>query len=136
MNIVSLGTSKHNCVTADILRSLAERGVPVPHSEDSVLVWPAFPGTTYEAEAYDGDVVKDFGIVIRAKSPFRQDRTVVVLGGASTFGTAAAARYFVERCAAVRGDFAAIICAEVRDEHVLTPVLINMLSLTAPVATK
>ena len=61
------------------------------------------------------------GLIVRAGSPFRSGRSVVVLAGASTFGTTAAARFFVEHCRSVRGPFAAIVKARVRDRHALEP---------------
>jgi hypothetical protein len=129
-NIVSLGGSKNNRMTADILHSLREKGVPTPHSEASMLSWPPISTKRYEAETVDGEVVKDYGLVLRARSPYRDKRTVIVLAGASTFGTVAAARYFVERCAFTRGDFAAIVCADVRNAYVLVPTLVEMMGLT------
>ena len=132
LDIVSLGSSKNNRVTADILRSLADQGMPVPYSEASTLLWPARSSIRYEAETIEGEVVRDYGIVLRAVSPYRPDRTVVILAGASTFGTAAAARYFVESCTFVRGNFAAIVSAVVRDAYVLAPVLVEMMRLPEP----
>jgi hypothetical protein len=129
-DIVSLGGSKNNPVTADILRSLREKGVPAPHSDESRLSWPALTATIFEAETIDGEVVKDYGMLLRARSPYNRGRTVVVLAGASTFGTAAAARYFVEQCAFTRGNFAAIVTADVRNTHVLVPSLVAMMPLT------
>jgi alkanesulfonate monooxygenase SsuD/methylene tetrahydromethanopterin reductase-like flavin-dependent oxidoreductase (luciferase family) len=128
-NIVSLGGSKNNPVTADILRSLRDKGVPAPHSDESTLSWPAISDKIYEAETIDGEVVRDYGMLLRARSPYHHDQTVVVLAGASTFGTAAAARYFVEQCAFMRGDFAAIVRADVRNAHVLVPTLVEMMPL-------
>jgi hypothetical protein len=128
-DIISLGGSKTNPVTANVLQSLRRRGVPVPDSEQSQLFWPALSPRVFEAETIDGTVVKDYGLVVRARSPYHRRRTVVLLAGASTFGTAAAARHFVERCTFVRGDFAAIVCAEVRDAHVLTPSVVHFLRL-------
>ena len=130
-DIISLGGAKNNAVTTDILESLRRNGVPVPVSEPSSLSWPALSSPLYEAETRDGTVVKDYGMIVRARSPYQPRRTVVVLAGASTFGTAAAARHFVERCAFVSGDFAAIVCAEVRDKHVLAPAVVHFLKLPA-----
>jgi alkanesulfonate monooxygenase SsuD/methylene tetrahydromethanopterin reductase-like flavin-dependent oxidoreductase (luciferase family) len=90
----------------------------------------AISATIFEAETIDGEVVKDYGMLLRARSPYNRGRTVVVLAGASTFGTAAAARYFVEQCAFTRGDFAAVVTADVRNTHVLVPTLVTMMSLT------
>jgi hypothetical protein len=122
IDLISLGGAKNNEVTKDILECLREKiGLP-GGSQGSTITWSGQDGLiAYEAETEDGAVKTDYGLIVRARSPFRSGRSVVVLAGASTFGTTAAARFFVEHCRSVRGPFVAIVKAPVRDRHALEP---------------
>jgi hypothetical protein len=122
IDLISLGGGKNNEVTKDILECLSAKiGLPAG-SQGSAITWAAADGLiAYEAETEDGAVKTDYGLIVRAGSPFRSGRSVVVLAGASTFGTTAAARFFVEHCRSIRGPFAAIVKAPVRDRHALEP---------------
>lgn len=121
VDLISLGGSKNNQVTRDILSCLQKQdGLPIT-SDGSTI---GCGGQIFEAEIDDDGVVMDYGFVVRARNPFNSHRRVVVIAGASTYGTAAAARYFVERCLWRQGDFFAVVSAPVRQRHVTEPRLI------------
>lgn len=45
----------------------------------------------------DGQITRDYGVIVKAPNPWNSKATVILLFGASTHGTAAAATYFVEK---------------------------------------
>ncbi len=132
-NLVCLGGVKNNARTRDIIEALAGQGFAVPTMDGSSICWPGGDGcVSYEAQAEQGIVLKDYGLVIRAPNPFGTGSTVIVLAGASTYGAVAAARYFVEQCKFRRGWFAAVVCSQVRDEYVYPPAIVRIERLAGP----
>lgn len=134
-NLICLGGAKNNARTRDVLAALAEAGFAVPTMDGSTICWPGGEGcVSYEAQAEQGTVLRDYGLVIRAPNPFGTDSTVIVLAGASTYGAVAAARYFVEQCKFRRGWFAAVVSSQVRDDHVCPPEIVRLERLARPAA--
>ena len=117
-DLLLLGGPKTNEVTKQALDELAKRfGVT---QEESVI---HAGDKTYSGESDGTEVSVDYGIVIRAASPFAENSRVVVLSGSHTYGTIGAARYFA-KAKLPRGAFAAVIKSKVVDEHALEPELV------------
>lgn len=105
-NLVLLGSEEVN----DVVEGLRQR----IHSSFRFYSGPMKivdldTGDEYEAQWLDGrdQVCVDYGILIRAESPFRRDRTVVIISGVYGFGTWAGARVtknpdFLSRCRALK----------------------------------
>lgn len=128
-DLICLGGAKNNEVTRDVLSRL---GDVCPVSMDgSRITWSDGPGldSTYEGEIVDGKVVADVGVIIRARNPFKTNRTVVVLAGSHTYGTIAAARFFCDSLSSPfrrwPRSFAALVEAPVRDGYPSSPKLLR-----------
>jgi hypothetical protein len=53
--------------------------------------------TTYDGQAIEQQVVKDYGLIIRCQNPFTsRNRTAILFSGSHTYGTVAAAKYFTD----------------------------------------
>ena len=106
-DLITLGGAKNNLVTREIMNALSMRYVVAAPSPQEGLAWiKRGEGLElYEPEGgREGDHVtrndrieRDYGVIVKAPSPWNPDATVVLLYGASTYGTAAAASYFVEQ---------------------------------------
>lgn len=111
-DLISLGGAKNSQkATGAILRELSDRYVLASPSRDDWLTWVADDGSErrYHAqgattERYaDGSLIRedeircDYGLVVKAPNPWNPRATVIVLAGASTHGTAAAASFFVSQ---------------------------------------
>jgi len=127
-DLISLGGSKNNQITRDILVTLRKQGYDVPPPDQlnqSKIAWKdEDKQIILEALTEAGVITEDHGLIIRAPNPFCTSKTAVVLAGASTFGVVAAARFFVEKCKYKRGWFVAIVTAPVRGRHTLEPRLV------------
>lgn len=77
--------------------------------------------------AGEEEIEHDYGVIVKAPNPWNPRSTVVVLYGASTHGTAAAAEYFVgQRQWLRRGRFTALVGVDVRAGYNGKPVLCDM----------
>jgi hypothetical protein len=130
-DLICLGGVKNNKVTEDVLDHLGDR---CPLSmKDSEIFWTEQGETeAYEGAIDNGQVVRDFGLIVRTENPFnsKDKRTVVILAGSHTYGTIAAARYF---CAELGSpfrrqprSFAALVESEVRDGYPASPRLLKL----------
>jgi hypothetical protein len=127
-DLICLGSSKNNQVTADVLANLRET-CPA-HVEGSQIVWTDGASTVkFEGTIEDGKVTTDIGLIVRAQNPFKPSRTVIILAGSHTYGTIAAARFFCEELGSPfrrrPRAFAAIVEAQVRDGYPSTPKLLR-----------
>ncbi|MFJ5798549.1 hypothetical protein [Streptomyces decoyicus] len=89
-------------------------------------------GTAYRGEAADGEISRDCGYIIRATNPLNPNKRVVLIGGWSTYGTVAAARWLTEDGAgrSLAADIAVLVEASVmRDGHVSTPRVLRQAAL-------
>jgi hypothetical protein len=100
-DVITLGGAKNNAITKEILEKLYPK-TRFRYVKD--LSTMEFEGREYEAPVEPDDsspgrkqLKKDYAVVINAASPFAEDRRVVVLAGAHTYGTEGAAKLFVER---------------------------------------
>ena len=129
-NLVLLGGVKNNEMTRMILSKLSDDKNLVSQ-KDSLITWD---GVTYEGKVNaEGEIETDYGYFIRCKNPFGTKGTVVViLAGAHTYGTLAAARWYVEesqkRGSAVRNHryFEGLVEVNVIKGHVTIPKLLNV----------
>jgi hypothetical protein len=120
-DVVALGGGKSNCVTRRLLAELCEQhGFPATTTETG-LRWTGEQPGTFDAVREGRVVVRDFGLVAQVANPFNHRRRAVILAGASTFGTVAAARFLIERGARLRGDWVAIVQSRVEDGFALEP---------------
>lgn len=127
-DLICLGGVKNNQVTGDVLEHLRP-GCPIS-MDGSTITWHDDTGEEdYEGTIKDGEVVRDFGLIVRAKNPFRPSRTVVILAGSHTYGTIAAARFFCEELGSPLKprprSFAALVEAPVRNGYPSSPTLIR-----------
>ena len=98
-NIIALGAGRYNRV----YRALVEQLNPPLHFFDteteshreirtrdrSIVYSPTY--------AEDGTLVYDIGLLISARSPFNQDRRVLISAGSHTYGSAAAVQFLTEK---------------------------------------
>ncbi len=91
-DLVLLGGPKNNKITHDFLARV--QGTDgAPNQIDSIIYWE---GAEYSAKLGEGVAAQeDFGLILRWKNPHDPQRTVILLSGASTYGTIAAALWYV-----------------------------------------
>lgn len=126
-DLICLGGAKNNEVTADVLDGLGRCPVSM---KDSEIFWTEGNQTeAFEGEIEQGQVTRDFGLIVRTANPFKPDRTVIVLAGSHTYGTIAAARYFCEQFNSPfrrqPKSFAALVAAQVRNGYPSAPTLLR-----------
>ncbi len=129
-NLVLLGGVKNNEITRLIMTKLCG-GKNLLSQKDSVITWGE---VNYEGKVNtEGEIETDYGYFIRRKNPFGTKGTVVViLAGAHTYGTLAAARWYVEesqkRGSAIRNHryFEGLVEVNVVKGHVAIPKLLNV----------
>jgi hypothetical protein len=136
-DLITLGGAKNNLPTREIMNALSARYIlPVPSPEEG-LTWIAQgeEPKLYEAEGGpdDGDptrddrIERDYGVIVKAPNPWNPEATVIVIYGASTHGTAAAASYFVDQVSLVRPKhFTALVQADVKSGYVGEPTLFGL----------
>lgn len=141
-DLIVLGGPKNNQVTDQILKKFqraasSHPGWPVVTQVNSTIFWS---GIEYEAEVcQDGSIAEDFGLILRWRNPFNERMSLVMLAGASTFGTIAASMWY---CGENRPSedtaskdlkdaphFIALVRADVRNGHVAIPSLVQGVSL-------
>ncbi|EPH46899.1 hypothetical protein STRAU_0065 [Streptomyces aurantiacus JA 4570] len=128
-DLLVLGGPKNNEVADRILDAMAEM-LPF-RLGGGAITWE---DTAYTGDATDGEVVRDCGYIVRAPNPLNPNRRVVLIGGWSTFGTVAAARWLAENGASrsLAADVAVLVEASVlRDGHVSTPQVLRQADLSA-----
>ncbi len=103
-DLLILGGPKNNQIAAQFLRLMnEEQPVTVTGSVINWRVnrvmdqWVDQGAIQYDGQAINEQIVADYGLIVRAKSPFTScDRTVVLFFGSHTFGVVAAAKFFTE----------------------------------------
>lgn len=100
-DLILLGGVKNNKLSKEFMECLEDR-IPV-RQEGSTIFWRERhrQGWSDQEERFEGHTIKnvadnDYGLIIRARSPFTaQPRTVLLISGSHTFGVIAAAKFFV-----------------------------------------
>lgn len=149
-DLLLLGSPKTNRVARDFLDLIGDVQ-PARQTEEGDIYWgkmvgghrisegeERFPKDLEEGEkTKDHSIDHDYGLIVRAENPFntRERRTVVLFSGKHTYGTMAAAIYFVKnmnRCAAYqsskkenKNNFAALVEADVRGSFTPNPNLVE-----------
>jgi hypothetical protein len=99
-NLVCIGGGVANQVTTEMLYAIGvprhffdkAGGLEPPESKvvrNSDGTWSVRPVVV------DGKVIEDIGIIVKSKHPFYPEKTVIILAGAYSYGTLAAARFAV-----------------------------------------
>lgn len=126
-DLLVLGGPKNNEAARRLLDAMAQT-LPF-RLEGGAMTWD---GTVYAGDTSQGEVVRVCGYVVRAANPLAPAARVVLLGGWSTYGTVAAARWLAENGAArsLAADVAVLVEASVlRDGHVSAPRLLRRAAL-------
>lgn len=127
-DLVVIGGPKNSTVTKMLLDKL---GPQLPFRvEETVITWN---NVAYDGLTRLGEVVHDYGYVVRAGHPLHPARRVVIIGGSHTYGTACAARWLVEKGSSrqLPADIAVLVEANVvLKGHVSSPKIIHELALT------
>ena len=102
------GSPKTNKISGKFLERINDRQ-PAVQKESSIYWrnrklndnWIRKGTKRFLGKVKNGKVISDYGLIVRATNPFRPEdspekRTVVLFSGSHTYGTMAAARYFVE----------------------------------------
>jgi hypothetical protein len=132
-DLVVLGGPKNNQVSRDLLAALGDR-CPA-RQEGSQIIWSDGSGKqrAYSGIVEQGDVKRDVGLVIQCPNPLNKNRTLILVSGSHTYGTVAAARYFVQRGRTLpdrRNGSVALVEADVRHGHVFAPRLLHEAALS------
>lgn len=130
-DLLLLGGPKNNRLSARFLDLINDRQPAVQIG--GKILWRKITegrclddGEEFSSTLDSGKVIRDYGLVVRAQSPFTTERrSVVLISGTHTYGVVAAARYFAEslprRFAHLRGspdrNLAALVSAEVVDDY-------------------
>jgi len=102
-DLIILGGAKNNSIASDLFDALAQVQ-PVTNQENRLIwrrevngVWTDDGAEVFKGDVRNGDVRTDYGLILRVANPFTsRDRTAVLLAGGHTYGTMAAAKFFVE----------------------------------------
>lgn len=94
-----LGGPKNNIITRRFLDKLRNVSL-VADQEGGAISW-LVPGEekTFEGEKAGKTIVKDYGLIVRAKNPFssaKNPTTICLFCGCHTYGTIAASKYFTQ----------------------------------------
>jgi hypothetical protein len=103
-DLLILGGPKNNQMANKLLELLVDEQ-PAMQIESMILWrinrvggrWVDQGALEFEGKAVNRRVVTDYGLIIRAQSPFTsRNRTVLLFTGSHTYGTVAAAKFFTE----------------------------------------
>lgn len=103
-DLLILGGTKNNELATKYLDLLGDEQ-PVMQIENTIYwrarqkngQWSSTGATEYTGTTASRQVVIDYGLIMRTFNPFTsRDRTVIFLSGSHTYGTVAAAKYFVD----------------------------------------
>ncbi|WP_030712611.1 hypothetical protein [Streptomyces sp. NRRL F-2580] len=126
-DLLVLGGPKNNEVARRLLAAMAE-SLPFQLGGGEIT----WDGTAYQGEATDGEITRDCGYIVRATNPLNPNKRIVLIGGWSTYGTVAAARWLTEDGAdrSLAADIAVLVEASVmRDGHVSPPRVLRRAAL-------
>ena len=104
-DIVLLGGPKGNVLTARLFERMRnELPVIVQTKVDEEILWMVddplvLPGDSQPPTSTGG---KDFGVILRMRNCFDETGTMTLFAGVHTYGTLAAARYFIEHQTEIR----------------------------------
>jgi hypothetical protein len=98
-DLLLLGSPKTNAITGRFLRKI-KNYQPVIQSGSNIYWREKGKWEERFGKVTNGMVETDFGLIVRANNPFAaesicEEHTVVLFSGSHTYGTAAAAEYFV-----------------------------------------
>ncbi|WP_162637691.1 hypothetical protein [Streptomyces qinglanensis] len=127
-DLLILGGPKNNETARRILEDMGE-ALPI-RLGGGAITWE---GTAYTGDAADGEITRDCGYIVRAPNPLNPNKRVVLIGGWSTYGTVAAARWLAENgdSRSLPADVAVLVEASVlRDGHVSAPRVLRRTSLS------
>lgn len=96
-DIILIGGPKTNGKTKDFLERMSDY-CPVGQI-DNIIHWKKKGFEEFEPILEDNTVKKDFGFIVRTNNPFSPDSnktSLIILSGGHTYGTIAAARFFIE----------------------------------------
>lgn len=126
-DIILLGGPKNNRHTRRLLNKLNEPNAPsIVDQIDETIYWKSGNGIEeFVPEIQDGEVVRDYGLVIRMGNPFSPSPNMLYLfSGGHTYGPIAGARYFTEvvyqkNKLPTKGirNFAALVSCDVVDKY-------------------
>jgi hypothetical protein len=103
-DLLILGGPKNNQLAGRFLDLLVDEQ-PAMQTESLILwrvdraggKWVSQGALEFEGQAVNRQVVTDYGLIIRAQSPFTsRNRTVILFTGSHTYGVVAAAKFFAE----------------------------------------
>jgi hypothetical protein len=103
-DLLILGGPKNNQLAGRFLDLLADEQ-PAMQTGSTILwrvdrargKWVSQGALEFEGQAVNRQVVTDYGLIIRAQSPFTsRNRTVILFTGSHTYGVVAAAKFFAE----------------------------------------
>lgn len=94
-DLIILGGPKNNQITRKLLDKL--RDLQYLDQIENDIIWRAQPNPKrFTPTVINGIVTRDYGIIVRMENPFSPDNnTVCLFSGGHTYGTVAAAKYFV-----------------------------------------
>lgn len=132
-DLIILGGPKNNQIARDFLDLLVD--VQPANQIGSKLIWKKHNDDSFSdeehsefyGEVHNESVRTDFGLIIRAQNVFSHDnRTAILISGSHTYGTMAAAKYFVEKIQIEYPDeveagmnFSFLIKCQIRNEYPL-----------------
>jgi hypothetical protein len=103
-DLLILGGPKNNQLAGRFLDLLVDEQ-PAMQTESLILwrvdhaggKWVSQGALEFEGQAVNRQVMTDYGLIIRAQSPFTsRNRTVILFTGSHTYGVVAAAKFFAE----------------------------------------
>jgi hypothetical protein len=102
-NLILLGGAKNNQLTARYLELLKEFQPALNNGSEIIWrkkldnKWSADDADKFQGETVQGTVATDYGLAIRTRNPFTEKpRTAILFAGSHTYGTIAAAKFFIE----------------------------------------
>jgi hypothetical protein len=85
-NLILVGGPRANPITQEVLEAIGEQSEFTLDTER--LLWE---GKVYAPEKEEGKVQKDYGVIVKAQSPFKEGRLIFVIAGCHSLGTSAGA---------------------------------------------
>ena len=93
-SLILLGGPDRNDVTREVIEKL---DLTLRFIDDGTVLYDSVSERRYVIGLNESDkVVRDYGMFIKTRSPFRENRTVFILAGCRTFGTLASACFMMD----------------------------------------
>jgi len=103
-DLIILGGDKTNELASRLLRIIEKeqplkmKGCDFYWRKNNNGIWIDEGAENFRGNTFDYDVVSDYGVIVRVKSPFSSlPKTVILLAGSHTYGTLAASKFFTEK---------------------------------------